>query len=69
MLFFSEIKETILHLYFGYYAARFVWRVVHVEFGSQPPNKEADFLGLEIHHHQISFSKSINQISPESVLV
>jgi hypothetical protein len=51
------MKKTIQHLYFGYHAAIFVWRVVHVAFGLQPPNKEADFLGLETHHHQISFSK------------
>jgi len=43
------------------------WFMLHLVHNHQI--KEADFLGLEIHHHQISFSKTINEISPESVLV
>jgi len=43
------------------------WFMLHFVHNHQI--KEADFLGLEIHHHQISFSKTINEISPESVLV
>ena len=51
--------ETIQHLFFYCYLARFVWNTVHITYGIQPPANFINMLSSQLHGLSL---KLINQI-------
>ena len=41
--------ETIQHLFFDCYFTRFVWNIMHITYGIQPPASFANLLGSWLH--------------------
>ena len=46
---FCSSDETIQHLFFDCHFASFVWNIVHITFGIQPPTSFANLFGSWLH--------------------